>query len=188
MNDHDQRQVGSNCHDKTRANDHPPTGWRAGDNNKNNKNKDKGKDKVKVGWVLKISLETIEEIKNEAARAYPYECCGALIGVLDGDVRDVKEILPIGNERKGEAQRRRFLITAEELAKVEIKIAKKGLDILGFYHSHPDHPSRPSKYDEDFALPFYSYAIISVEKGKPTELTSWVLDENRIFISEELRS
>jgi proteasome lid subunit RPN8/RPN11 len=63
--------------------------------------------------------------------------------------------------------------------KAELAARKRGWEVLGFYHSHPDHPARPSDYDREYALPFYSYVIVAVERGKAAELTSWELAADR---------
>jgi proteasome lid subunit RPN8/RPN11 len=77
------------------------------------------------------------------------------------------------------------LITDAEFAKAQLYAAKNGYEILGFYHSHPDHPSEPSKYDLDHAWPFYSYVIVSVEKGEARALTSWELENDREKFNQE---
>jgi len=128
------------------------------------------------------------EIRSEGERAYPNECCGVLLGVLgeEGE-KSVTQILPISNEFSEGEQYHRFLITPENMLDAEKKARALKLDVLGFYHSHPDHPARPSDFDREHALPFYSYIIISVEKGKARDFTSWILEDDRsAFIAEDV--
>ena len=137
--------------------------------------------------TLTVGAEQLEEIRRHAARAYPNECCGALLGVVDGDREKLaREPLPLDNRREGTAARTRFLVTADDYRFAERTARAKGLDILGFYHSHPDHPARPSDYDREHALPWYSYIIVSVQAGTPQELTNWTLAEDRSRFLPEL--
>lgn len=138
--------------------------------------------------VLEIAGNHVEEIGRHGSQAYPKECCGALLGVATDGAKQVRELLPLDNRRQGEAARTRFLITAEDYRWVEKQAQEKGLDILGFYHSHPDHPAQPSEFDREHALPWYSYVVVSVAGGEPQETTSWVLADDRSqFLPEEMR-
>ena len=137
--------------------------------------------------MLKLTKEIEEKIRTAGAEAYPNECCGILFGSdVDGG-HAVKALKPIDNARESGEQYHRFLITAEDMVQAELETRKLGLDIVGFYHSHPDHPARPSDYDRDHALPFYSYIILRVAEGQPELMTSWQLQLSReAFDSEEL--
>lgn len=137
--------------------------------------------------MLKLTKEIEEKIRTAGAEAYPNECCGILFGSdVDGG-HAVKALKPIDNARESGEQYHRFLITAEDMVQAELEARKLGLDIVGFYHSHPDHPARPSDYDRDHALPFYSYIILRVAEGQPELMTSWQLQLSReAFDSEEL--
>ena len=81
------------------------------------------------------------------------------------------------NRREAEAQHNRYSIEAKDYANAELEAAKRDLSLVGVFHSHPDHPARPSVYDREHAWPFYSYVIVSIAKGKAVDMTSWVLDE-----------
>jgi len=136
--------------------------------------------------MLKISIPILEEIKSEAKKIYPYECCGLMLGTEEKE-RIITELLPINNSIIDNQSRRRFSITAEDFLKAELLAATKGLSILGIYHSHPDHKAVPSDFDRECALPFYSYLIVSVEQKESKDVTSWLLSENRIsFIREDI--
>jgi len=138
--------------------------------------------------MLKLSLDMGKNIREDGERAYPNECCGVLIGEVDNDgVKTVKRTLTIDNAREEGEQYNRFLITPEDMMKAEQSARAMKLDVVGFYHSHPDHPSAPSGYDKDHALPFYSYIIVSVDKGKSQILTSWELKDDRSdFVQEKV--
>src|SRR5579885_3116377 len=83
--------------------------------------------------------------------------------------------------------RNRFLITPEDFVQSEREARRRGVDILGFYHSHPDHPARPSEYDREHAWPWYTYLISKVDNGIPQETTAWVLSEDRLqFVPEQM--
>lgn len=139
--------------------------------------------------ALEISEALLEEIRGHGARAYPHECCGALLGVLtDEGGKAVRALLPLDNRREDEAARTRFLVTADDYRAAEKFAHAQGLDIVGFYHSHPDHPARPSDYDREHALPWYSYIIVRVQGGTAQEATNWVLAEDRSrFLAEPMR-
>jgi proteasome lid subunit RPN8/RPN11 len=144
--------------------------------------------------MLKLALQHVGAIRRHAEQQYPAECCGMLWGHADGEVRVVTEVVPLRNLRRDperaqellplaepgrESERNRFLIDPLEQLRLEKEARGRQLDVLGYYHSHPDHPARPSEYDREHAWPWYSYVIISVEQGEPKDLSSWVLAEDR---------
>ena len=138
--------------------------------------------------MICLSDFLVSEIGSEGERAYPDECCGVLLGVLGrtGE-KSVTQILPVSNEFYQGEQYHRFLITPENMLVAEKKARALKLDVLGFYHSHPDHPAKPSDYDREHALPFYSYIITAVEKGEARDFTSWILEDDRsAFIAEDV--
>jgi proteasome lid subunit RPN8/RPN11 len=134
---------------------------------------------------------------NEAHRAaiaqhgeetFPNECCGFMLGKLNGTERGVTELLRAANDREDASQYNRFLITPEAYMRGEKAARAKGLDIVGFYHSHPNAPARPSQYDLDHAWPVYSYVIVSIKDGTAADMTSWRLKDDRsAFDPEEIR-
>lgn len=139
-----------------------------------------------------IYLSTVDQdrIRQHGEADFPHECCGLLVGHFAADgSKQVVEIMPISNAREEEAKRNRFLITPEELMRGEQAAREKGFDVIGFYHSHPDHPAIPSQFDIDHAWPIYSYVIVSVMKGESADLTSWELDPDAgQFDAEEIQS
>ena len=117
------------------------------------------------------------QIESEGSAAYPNECCGILVG-RDVDGRRLVERLVEGrNVFEADEQYHRFSIDPRQQMKAEREAEAEGKVVLGFYHSHPDHPARPSEYDREHAWPFYSYVIVAVAKGKAADMTSWVLDD-----------
>ncbi len=126
--------------------------------------------------MLKIKEEALESIKKQAEEGYPYEICGFMIGNIDYDknIRECLEVYQVENQNKERASDR-FEIDPKDYMKVEDYADTKGLMIVGIYHSHPDHPDKPSQTDLMFAQPDMSYIIVSVEKGKSVKWRSWEL-------------
>lgn len=138
--------------------------------------------------VLVLAPAELEAIRAHAAATYPNECCGALLGeaTLDEETR-VFETLPLANTTE-EGPRRRFLVSAADYRVAEARAHHTGTEIVGFYHSHPDHPARPSAYDLDHAWPNLSYVIVSVSEGRARDVRSWRLrDDRSSFVEETLR-
>ena len=134
---------------------------------------------------MKISKCVLDRIKEHGKRTYSEECCGVLLGKVDGEEKVVSDFIEIENEREDQRERR-FLITPEAYLETDKAARVRGLEILGFYHSHPDHPARPSQYDLEHAWAWFSYLITRVERGEPRETTGWVLREDRSAFDEEL--
>lgn len=142
---------------------------------------------------LLLSDELAARIGAEGAAAYPNECCGILIGsdVGRGEAgqRVVDELQPGRNAFEADERYHRFSIDPVQQMKAERDSEAKGKVVLGFYHSHPDHPARPSEYDRQHAWPFYSYVIVSIAKGEVEDMTSWLLDEaTNTFARQEIVS
>ncbi len=134
---------------------------------------------------LSLGNELADGIRRHGAETFPHECCGALLG-RDGadDAREVLALFPLIN-RRDDSPRNRFAVTAEDVLDAEKAARQQGLDVVGWYHSHPDHPARPSQFDREHAWPWYSYVIVSVMGGKPAEMTSWRLNDDRQDYSPE---
>jgi proteasome lid subunit RPN8/RPN11 len=151
--------------------------------------------------MIRLNKSQLDSIRRHSARDYPSECCGILLGKANGDEKQVTEVVPLTNLRHDparaqellpldnpdrETEKNRFLIDPLDQLRVEKDARARGLDVVGYYHSHPDHPARPSTYDRDHAWPWYSYVIIAVERGVPKDYTSWVLAEDRAAFGAEL--
>src|SRR5262245_58578075 len=135
---------------------------------------------------LAISKRLLDEIRQQGRSAYPKECCGLLLGTASDSRKSVSLLRPVPNARE-DSPRNRYLIEPRVLLEAEKAARADGLDILGVYHSHPDHPARPSEFDREHAFPWYSYIIVAVAQGEPRELHCWTLREDRsAFDSEPL--
>jgi proteasome lid subunit RPN8/RPN11 len=137
---------------------------------------------------MALSKVAISDAVNQAIRrhgqeTYPHECCGALVGTTADAESIVADVVPLPNTTE-EGPRRRFLVHASDYRLAERRAAEMGGELLGFYHSHPDHPARPSQYDLDHAWPTFAYIIVSVANGKATDLTVWFLQDDRSSFEE----
>ena len=138
--------------------------------------------------MIKIDEKQIDQIREHGVRDYPYECCGLLIGRFEEGSKIVTETYPISNAREESAKRNRFLIEPAELMRGERYARDHDLEVVGFYHSHPDSPAVPSQYDLDHAWPTYSYIIVSTRAERATDLFSWEQEPDRSkFNQEEIR-
>jgi proteasome lid subunit RPN8/RPN11 len=118
---------------------------------------------------VRLAAEVAEAIRREASRAYPFEGCGVLVGPAGGPV---SETLPLQN-REAASPRTRFSVSPLDYLVAEEQADARGLRLLGFWHSHPDHPARPSATDRAYAWPGLLTLVIAVERGEPRELTAW---------------
>jgi proteasome lid subunit RPN8/RPN11 len=135
--------------------------------------------------MIKLSAEHVEAIRQHGERTYPEECGGLLLGVVENDVRVVREVLPLENVRK-DSRHNRVEISPLDYSRAEREAAKRDLGVWGYYHSHPNHPAVPSGFDLDHA-PFteWSYLIVSVREGKAEEVRAWTVREDRSQFDEE---
>jgi proteasome lid subunit RPN8/RPN11 len=132
--------------------------------------------------TLRVSAGLVEAIRRQGEQAYPAECCGLLAG-RPGEVKEVLQLVPVANRRTDDP--RRYLIAPDDLRSVESDLRGSGLEVLGCYHSHPDHPAAPSAFDVAQAWPWYSYIIVQVDRARAGDLTSWVLADDRSAMSPE---
>jgi len=133
---------------------------------------------------LVISPRHLQTVGRHATASYPDECCGVLIGrALDGSTV-VERVLSVGNE-SADSRHNRFLISPETILAAQKEARSLGLDIVGYYHSHPDHPARPSDFDRENAWPWVSYLIVSLQGRKVVDTRSWRLRDDRESFDEE---
>lgn len=135
--------------------------------------------------AVHLPADLDEAIRNHAREIYPHECCGILYGTDTATLRRVTDVQKADNAFEESRKHDRFTISPETLLKAEKYASANKLAVLGFYHSHPDHPARPSEYDRSHAWPYYSYIIVSVERQSPKLLTSWQLDPASEQFSQE---
>ena len=149
--------------------------------------------------MIQLSESHLDAIRTHGAATFPNECCGVLLGDVDGDHKMVREVralanvfepsaefetsaLPTGAEASEVAevgQERRYFVSPQEMFALMQEERRTKRKVLGFYHSHPNHPARPSVYDREWASPWYTYIIVSVMDGRPADLTAWQLDDDR---------
>lgn len=134
---------------------------------------------------LTISKDLLQSIHEHGESAYPEEGAGFLLGMDDEQGRRVVELLPLNNSREDDARHNRYLLTAKDMLHGELEAQKRDLAVVGVFHSHPDHPNRPSEFDREWALPWFSYVITSVEDGQAAGSRSWRLEEDRAGFTEE---
>jgi proteasome lid subunit RPN8/RPN11 len=136
------------------------------------------------GHILKLSTAFAAKIQAHGMETYPHECCGAILGREENGSRETHALLPLAN-RRDDSPRNRFEITAEDVQLAEKTAREKKLELIGWYHSHPDAPARPSEFDREHAWPWYSYIIVSVQKGLPKDMNSWRLQDDRAAYDPE---
>ncbi len=136
-----------------------------------------------------LPAHILHDIYANGEASYPEESAGLLLGESVGAEgtpdKKVLAILPLTNAREDEARHNRYLITPQDMLRGEQEAMKRGMDVIGVYHSHPDHPDQPSEFDREWALPWYSYVITSIQLGKATRSRSWLLSEDRKRFIEE---
>lgn len=150
--------------------------------------------------MLKLNSHHLQLIQNHAESTYPEECCGILIGQIQGNTKTLIEVLPTENSWGDKAvdnfqtietsnktsKRNRFSIAPRVMFEVQKETRSRNLDIIGIFHSHPDNPAHPSEFDRAIAWATYSYIIVSVQNGKACDLKSWMLDDDHKFQPEEI--
>jgi proteasome lid subunit RPN8/RPN11 len=150
--------------------------------------------------VILLSDAQLAAIRAHGVEEFPRECCGVLLGDVEGEEKRVHEVRSLPNtfepseefERSagtvGDApvgQERRYMVSPDVMFHLMQEERRTGRKVLGFYHSHPDHPARPSEYDRVWAMPWYSYIILSVLRGVPDAMTSWTLSQDGGRFDEE---
>ncbi|MTF39352.1 Mov34/MPN/PAD-1 family protein [Cyanobacterium aponinum] len=146
-----------------------------------------------------ISEQNLYIIRQQGIKNYPYECCGLLLGVINNCEKKVIKVVPVENDWENQKHlftkkydglkrnlRDSFAINPFTLLKIQKEARNENLNIVGIYHSHPDHSAIPSEFDRDVAHSVYSYLILSVQKKEVTDICSWLLDEDIKFIQEDL--
>ncbi len=138
--------------------------------------------------MIELSTDDLARIRAHGEATWPEECCGILVGrapKAGEDTVRVVRLVGAENVREDESRHNRYLIPPEVVLSTEREARADGLDVVGYYHSHPDHPSRPSDFDRDHAWPGYSYLIVSVCDGRARDERSWRLAADRSRFEEE---
>ncbi|MDH3975917.1 MAG: M67 family metallopeptidase [Deltaproteobacteria bacterium] len=134
--------------------------------------------------MIKLNKEHMEVIEAHGCEGYPHEVCGIIMGHFDEGTHvatEVRRAANLNNERAHD----RYEMDPKDLLKAEREGRERGVEIIGYYHSHPDHPDRPSEFDRQRAWPGYSYLIASVMGGKEVTARSWLLNEETSTFDEE---
>jgi proteasome lid subunit RPN8/RPN11 len=154
--------------------------------------------------VIRVSDAHIEAIRRHGAAEFPRECCGVLLGDVEEGIKIVREVrlLPNTFEPSDEFERsigglesdadappvgqeRRYMVSPDTMFQLMREERRTKRKVLGFYHSHPNHPARPSEYDRVWAMPWYSYIIVSIMRGEPADMTCWLLSEGGLKFDAE---
>jgi proteasome lid subunit RPN8/RPN11 len=135
--------------------------------------------------MIYLTEEHIKQIEAHGETTFPHECGGMIIGRFETDKKTVVELLPMENAMAESEQHNRVLILPKDVLRAERYAREKKLDVIGYYHSHPDHPAIPSQFDLDHALPVWTYIIVSVESGKAVNLLAWEMENDRSKFNEE---
>ena len=135
--------------------------------------------------MLRLSAQLFKTITLAGEKAFPHETCGVILGRLHGNDREALELFAAKNSFDESEKYHRFLITPDEYRQAEERAKNGTLEILGFYHSHPNAPSAASQYDLDHAFPWFSYLIVSIMKGKYYDHHSWVMENDRSRFNHE---
>ncbi|MGH9592251.1 MAG: M67 family metallopeptidase [Bryobacteraceae bacterium] len=134
--------------------------------------------------ILLMGEIQAQGIRAHGVETYPHECCGALLGAEGDGGREVRGLYKLFN-RRTDSPRNRFSVTSEDVRDAEKAARQAGLDVIGWYHSHPDHPALPSEFDREHAWPWYSYVIVSVVAGEAQAMASWRLTDDRMRFDPE---
>ena len=136
--------------------------------------------------MLHIAEELIAQIHAHGARHYPEEGAGLILGKYEVGGRTAESLIQLKNSSQPDSRHNRYIIEAKDVLAGEDQAEKLGLDVIGVFHSHPDHPAQPSDFDLEWALPNFSYIITSVCAGKAVSSRSWCISDDGSFIEEGL--
>jgi proteasome lid subunit RPN8/RPN11 len=138
---------------------------------------------------IHISEEILAEIQQHGEHTYPLEGAGLMLGQEKDGNRRVEKLLFLENASEESTRHNRYLITAEDMLRGEKEAERLGLNIVGIFHSHPDHANQPSEFDREYAIPWYSYLITSIQGGKAAGSKCWkLIDDRSGFVPEEIIS
>jgi proteasome lid subunit RPN8/RPN11 len=134
--------------------------------------------------MIRIKTEPWQAMVAHARRTYPNECCGAMLGTIDGDTKDVREAIALDNAFEG-AQAARYELRPEDLLKADKAARDRGMDLIGIYHSHPDCDAYFSTTDLQNSCPWYSFVVLSIQKGEFDHANSWLPNVDQTAADKE---
>jgi len=137
--------------------------------------------------MLVIEQTPLNEMLQDALQTFPDECCGFFFGKETDERRIILKSLVVNNSKEGD-KRRRFEISPKDYLNAERFADENELQLLGVYHSHPNHPAIPSEHDRVAAQPYFSYVIISVKENETADIRSWQLNEDFQFEEEKINN
>jgi proteasome lid subunit RPN8/RPN11 len=137
--------------------------------------------------MIVIEQKPLDALYKDALQSFPDECCGFFFGKEVDEERMITDVLMVNNSKEGD-KKRRFEISPKDYLNAEKFAVGSGLQLLGVYHSHPNHPAVPSEHDRIAAQPFFSYIIISVKENKIADLRSWQLDDHFQYKEETIEN
>jgi len=139
--------------------------------------------------MLVLHLPQTERLKIEAhaETVYPGECCGLLVGRLEGAEYFIRRAEPCRNLREGDANDR-FEVDPHDYLRIDKAASQDGLEVIGVYHSHPDHAPRPSRFDAQVAFPGFAYLIVAVRSGSVAGMRSWLLESDGAFVEQVIET
>ena len=132
-----------------------------------------------------LSPDNLRAIEAHGESTYPNEGAGFLLGRAEGDILRIEGLLPVINKWEAGEQYHRYVLTPEDYQRAELEAMKREADVVGVFHSHPDHPAEPSVWDRDWAVPNMSYFISSIVKGRASDTFSWRLREDHAGFDSE---
>lgn len=135
--------------------------------------------------TIQLSPDLLRRIHANGEAAYPEEGAGFLLGRFEPGGRRIEQLVELPNRREDAARHNRYLLGPQDYLHAELEAERLGLDMVGVFHSHPDHPNRPSEFDREWAMPLFSYIITSVDAGRAVESRSWLLSDDRLAFTEE---
>jgi len=134
--------------------------------------------------TLVLEPRHVAAMRRHGEADYPHEACGLIGGHVGGDRKTAVQLVPLSNARR-DSPRNRYLIAPEAFRRAEARLGRDGLEVVGVYHSHPDHPPVPSAFDREHAWPWLSYVIVGVARGRAQDARSWMLADDRHAFSAE---
>jgi len=134
--------------------------------------------------TLVVGVQHVAAIRTHGEADYPHEACGLMGGSMQGERTIVRQLVPLPN-RRSDSARDRYEIDPGAFLRAQKALDGDGLEIVGIYHSHPDHPAKPSEFDREHAWPRWSYVIVAVAAGRSGDMKSWRLSDDRTAFAEE---
>ena len=135
---------------------------------------------------ITIPSKVMEEIRTHGEKLYPEEGAGLILGAIEGESRNARRVLPMPNHFEPDERDHRYRLDPKEILQAEELAKQIGLEVIGVFHSHPDHPPTPSQYDLEWAVPWFFYLITGIESGAASESRVWRMLEDHSRMVEDV--